>query len=92
MVRQGRHRFIPFAMEAGGRLGGHASAWLEELARRRVRRSRDWTTSTERARRDTLRSYRERCSLAIHSVIASHSYAMLLSARSDTSDVTRRTL
>ena len=63
------HRFIPFVMEEGGRLGQEATSLLEELVGLRVdrcRQSEDWGVRVPELRRRILQGWLVRLSEACH--------------------------
>jgi hypothetical protein len=67
------HRFVPFVIECGGRLGQQAVALLEEMATRRAdryRRRDDYGVPQAEVRRRVLSDWLERLSTGIHAEMA----------------------
>ena len=62
------HRFIPFALLDLGRLGGHASSFLDELAQRRAERSGGewWMLRPAVRRRMILERWMQMLSATVH--------------------------
>ena len=78
-LQETQHRFVPFVIEGGGRVGPHAMAWMEELASRTVARAilRPGETRGQ-ARGRILRSMREGVSLSLHAAVATFVHSRLV--------------
>jgi len=87
-VEREGHRFVPFAVSSLGRLGGHASAMLDQWAERSARMGsggrRDWKVSVPEKRRELLTRWMQDVSVCIHGHVAglvSHRLAPLVFER-----------
>ena len=83
-VEAAEHRFIPFIMEEGGRLGQEAISLLEELVTLRVdrfRQSEDWGVRVPELRRRILQGWLVRLSEACHEGVCGPAFYCLQRAR-----------
>ena len=83
-VEAAGHRFIPFIIEEGGRLGQEATSLLEELVTLRVdrfRQSEDWGVRVPELRRRILQGWLVRLSEACHEGVCGPAMYCLQRAR-----------
>jgi len=84
------HRFVPFVVEDGGRVGGQATALLDELAVRAamIPRAGSWTeVRREESRGTLLARWLQMISIAIHGSGAELIRCSLIRARQDSLDI-----
>ena len=78
------HRFVPFVIEDGGRLGQQAAALLGEMATRRAARTarpEDWGMPPAERRRRYLARWLEQFSVCLHAEVATWIQLSLIRAR-----------
>ena len=83
-VEQAGHRFVPFVIEDGGRLGQQAAALLGEMATRRAARTarpEDWGMPPAERRRRYLARWLEQFSVCLHAEVATWIQLSLIRAR-----------